>query len=420
MPNVSHLACVSCAAAYAMEADRYVCPACGPERGTLDVVYDDDRVRARLTRETLAESGDFSQWRYWEMLPLSDRGLVPPLRIGWTPLYRGGRLERELGMSDLWLKDDTGNPSGSLKDRASMMAAVRAVELGKTAIAGASTGNAGTSLACACAYLGIDAYVFVPEQIPRAKLAQLLIYAATVIQVDGSYDQCFDLAAAACERWGWYSRNTAVNPVLSEGKKTAALEVCEQLDWQAPDTVFCAVGDGCVFGGLHKGFADAQRFGLIDLMPRLIGVQATGAAPLVAAFENDWPAIRPQGAETVADSIRVGVPRDQIKALRAARETGGGFVAVSDNDILRAQGRLAATTGLFVEPAAAAALAGAVAMRESGGLEEGERTVVLLTGHGLKDIDSAMKGVEASPIRVPPDLDAIAEKLDAARGRKWP
>jgi threonine synthase len=413
MANVSHLACVSCGAAYAMDADRYLCADCGPVQGTLDVVYDDDRVRTRLSRATLAESGDFSQWRYWDMLPLADRALVPPLRIGWTPLYRGGRLGRDLGMEELWLKDDTGNPSGSLKDRASMMAAVRAVELGKTIVAGASTGNAGTSLASACAYLGIDAYVFVPEQIPRAKLAQLLIYGATVIQVDGSYDQCFDLAAAACARWGWYSRNTAVNPVLSEGKKTAAVEVCEQLDWRAPDTVFCAVGDGSVFGGLHKGFADALRFGLIDRMPRLIGVQAAGAAPLVAAFENGLPAIRPQGAETLADSIRVGVPRDQIKALRAARETGGAFVAVSDADILRAQGRLAATTGLFVEPAAAAALAGAIAMKDRGQLETDERAVVILTGHGLKDIDSAMTGVETAPIRVPPDLDAIASELEA-------
>ncbi|MFQ5691594.1 MAG: threonine synthase [Nitrospinota bacterium] len=411
MKKIKHLACVTCGREYDVEEVLYVCPDCGLDRGTLDVVYDYEGIRSRFTKTTLKESREFSQWRYWEILPVSRRDLVPPLRIGWTPLYRADRLQGELGLSRLWLKDDTGNPSASLKDRASVMAAVRARELGKDVVAAASTGNAATSMSCVSAVMGIKPYIFVPERAPRAKVAQLLVYGATVIMVRGSYDQCFGLCWEASERWGWYSRNTAINPFLSEGKKTAALEVCEQLDWEAPDKVFCSVGDGCIFGGLHKGFVDLQRLGFIDRIPQLIGVQAEGAAPLVKAFENGWPEIRPQEADTVADSICVGYPRDQIKALRAARETGGRFLAVSDEEILAAQRRLARATGVFGEPAGVTAVAGVIKMKETGGLDPEERVVALVTGHGLKDIDSAMKAVETSPILVEPDIEDIAAKL---------
>lgn len=408
MKKVEHLTCVSCGRRYDLEE---VCPACGLDKGTLDVVYDCERIRSRLTKESLKENTDFSLWRYWEILPVSKREFMPPLRIGWTPLYRANRLERELGVRHLWLKDDTGNPSASLKDRASVMAAVRARELGYQVMAGASTGNAATSLSCVAAYLGIKPYIFVPERAPRAKVAQLLVYGATVLMVKGGYDQCFGLCWEASKRWGWYSRNTAINPFLSEGKKTAGLEICEQLAWQVPDKVFCAVGDGCIFGGLHKGFSDLHRLGLIDRLPQLIGVQAEGAAPFVKAFERGWPQIEPQEAKTLADSICVGYPRDQIKALRAARQTGGRFIAVSDEEIVAVQRRMARATGVFGEPAGVAALAGLIKMKESGDLDHEEHLVVLVTGHGLKDIDSAMKAVETSPILVEADIEDVAEKL---------
>ncbi|MFQ5914978.1 MAG: threonine synthase [Nitrospinota bacterium] len=411
MKKIDHLCCVTCGSQYDAEEVLYVCPACGLDKGTLDVVYDYAGVGARLTKEVLRSRQEASQWRYWEILPVSRRELVPPLRIGWTPLYRAERLGRELGAPSLWLKDDTGNPSASLKDRASVMAAVRAAELGRDVVTGASTGNAATSLSCVAAYMGLKAYLFVPERAPKAKVAQLLMYGATVLMVEGSYDECFGLCWEAGERWGWYSRNTAVNPYLGEGKKTAALEICEQLDWQAPDKVFCAVGDGCVFGGLHKGFLDFHRLGLIDRVPQLIGVQAEGAAPLVKAFQEGWPEIQPQAAETIADSICVGHPRDQIKALRAARQTGGGLIAVSDEEILAAQRRMARATGVFAEPAGAASLAGVIKMKESGELDSGEVVVSVVTGHGLKDVDSAMAGVGTSVIRVRPDLEDVSAKL---------
>ena len=231
--------------------------------------------------------------------------------------------------------------------------------------------------------------------------------------VRGSYDQCFGLAWEASQRWGWYSRNTAVNPFLGEGKKTAALEICEQLEWEVPDKVFCAVGDGCIFGGLHKGFLDFHRLGLIDRIPQLIGVQAAGAAPLVEAFEKGWPEIKPQEAETLADSICVGYPRDQIKALRAARDTAGGFMAVTDEEILAAQRRVARATGVFGEPAGVTAMAGVIKMKEEGQLDGDERVVALVTGHGLKDIDSALKAAQGAPIMVEPDIEDVAAKLAA-------
>jgi threonine synthase len=411
MKKIAHLSCVTCGKQYDVDEVLYVCPDCGLDHGTLDVIYDYEGISSRLSKEGLKESDEFSQWRYWEILPVTKRDLVPPLRIGWTPLYRADRLERELGLRHFWLKDDTGNPSASLKDRASVMAAVRAAELGKNVVTGASTGNAATSMSCVSAYMGIKAYIFVPERAPKAKVAQLLVYGATVVMVQGSYDQCFGLCWEASQRWGWYSRNTAINPFLSEGKKTAALEICEQLDWQVPDKVFCSVGDGCIFGGLHKGFVDFHRLGFIDRVPQLIGVQAEGAAPLVKAFEEGWPEIKPQEADTVADSICVGYPRDQIKALRAVRETGGRFIAVSDDEIMAAQRRMARATGVFGEPAGVTACAGVIKMKEAGELDPDERIVALVTGHGLKDVESAMKAVETSPIMVEPDIEDIAAKL---------
>ena len=395
-----------------MEEVLYVCPDCGLDKGTLDVVYDYEGIRSRFKKEDLSSSREESQWRYWEILPVSRREFVPSLRIGWTPLYRADRLEKDLGLSNLWLKDDTGNPSASLKDRASVMAAVRAKELGRDVVAGASTGNAATSISCVSAYMGLKPYIFVPARAPKAKVAQLLVYGATVVMVQGSYDQCFGLCWEAGERWGWYSRNTAINPFLSEGKKTAALEICEQLDWKVPNKVFCSVGDGCIFGGLHKGFRDFRELGFIDRIPQLIGVQAEGSAVLHEAFENGWDEIRPREADTIADSICVGHPRDWVKALRAVRETDGRYVAVSDDEILAAQSRMARATGVFGEPAGVTALAGVVKMKEAGELDPDERIVALVTGHGLKDIESAMKGVDASPTMVNPDIEDIATKLE--------
>ncbi len=410
MDHVKGLRCVLCGAEYGVDEVLYVCPKHGDE-GILDVVYDYELIGRRLTKEGLAANRDYSIWRYKPLLPVELEGPVPPLQVGWTPLYRARRLEERLGLKNLWIKDDGREPTASFKDRASAVGVVKAQELGFEIITCASTGNAASSLAGLAASVGLKSIIFVPERAPRAKVAQLLIFGANVIMVEGTYDQAFDLCLEASKEYGWYSRNTAYNPYLSEGKKTAALEICEQLGWEAPDRVFVAVGDGCIIGGLWKGFRDLLALGFIERMPKLVGVQAEGAAPLVRAWREGTEEIEPLVPHTLADSIAVGVPRDRVKALRAVRETGGEFVAVSDEEILEAMRLLARGAAVFAEPAGAAGFAGLAKLVRQGRIDPEERIVVLVTGNGLKDVDSAIKAT-GRPHLIEPTLEALRRLLE--------
>ncbi len=419
--HVVGLKCVLCAAEYPAQAHRYVCDHHG-DRGILDVLYDYDAIRSVFTPETLQRSADASMWRYLPLLPLDPapvgRLRGPALRhplfgVGWTPLYRAQRLAEMLGLEAVHIKDDGRNPSASFKDRASAVGILKALEWqapasGLPVIAAASTGNAASSLATLSASLGIPNIIFVPETAPRAKIAQLLIHGATVLPVQGTYDQAFDLCLEACRAFGWYSRNTGYNPYLSEGKKTAALEICEQLAWQAPDCILVSVGDGCIIGGLGKGLRDLYALGFIDRLPRLIGVQAQGSAALYRAWRTGQ--ILPVTAHTLADSIAVDMPRDGVKALRAVRDTGGAFLTVTDDEILEAMRTLARRAGVFGEPAGAASFAGLLQARREGLVEKKERVVVLVTGSGLKDVNSALKAV-VEPRAIPPSLDAVEKFL---------
>jgi len=256
----------------------------------------------------------------------------------------------------------------------------------------------------------------VPETAPQAKVAQLLIFGATVILVRGTYDQAFDLSLEASRLYGWYSRSTAYNPYLSEGKKTAALEICEQLSWRPPTHIFVGVGDGCIIGGLGKGLRDLLALGLIERAPRLMGVQAEGSRVLYEAWKSGTEEIVPVVPATVADSIAVGVPRDRIKALRAVRDTGGEFLTVTDEQILEAMRTLGRLTGVFAEPAGAAPLAGLLKMLAQGRLTPQDRVVVVVTGNGLKDVASAVKAA-GTPHRIHPDvaeLKQLVERLGLA------
>jgi threonine synthase len=311
--------------------------------------------------------------------------------VGWTPLYRPQRLIRELHMPNLFFKDDSGNVTHSYKDRASSVAIVKALEKGYGGIAAASSGNAAASVSAFAASAGLPCHIFVPKTIPRAKLAQLRAYGAEVILVDGPYDQAFDLCMTEAPKNNWYNRNTAINPYLAEGKKTAALELCEQLNWQPPDVVFVPVGDGCIISGVWKGFKDLYELGFIDALPHLVGVQAKGSAPLVKAFQQGRDEVIPEPVSTIADSISVGFPRDQIKALRAIHQSGGLFISVTDQEIRTALRKLPETSGIFVEPAAAAAFAGLLKLREQNKLADEDRVAVLLTGSGLKDISAFLE-----------------------------
>ncbi len=411
MGGVIELRCVRCGRRYPPDEVAYTCPSCGDE-GTLDVLYDYPALRRELDRERLSRNPERTMWRYAPLLPVQQLRLAAPLTVGWTPLYRVDGLASELGLARLYIKDEGRNPSASLKDRASAVALVRAREASAPVIAAASTGNAASSLACLCAAVGQRCVLLVPETAPPAKVAQLLIFGAEVRLVRGTYDDAFDLCMAACRAYGWYNRNTGVNPYLGEGKKTVALEICEQLEWQAPDLIFVPVGDGCILGGVDKGLRDLLSLGWIERMPRLIGVQAEGSAALANAWRRGSTAVEPVIPQTLADSISVGRPRDALKALRAVRESGGAFVTVSDAEILEAMQLLGRSTGVFAEPAGAAALAGLMCMARRGDLPGDQTAVALITGNGLKDIASALRAVPEPP-RIEPSLEALRQSLAA-------
>jgi threonine synthase len=415
MRHVVGLRCLVCGETYAADEVAYVCPRHGVD-GTLDVLYDYGRIGAAFGREETARSTEAGMWRFRPLLPVEAHSAAPPLLVGDTPLYRVPRLAAALGLGPVWVKDDGRNPTASLKDRASAMAVVKADEGGAGLITTASTGNAAAALAGLCAAAGRPSLIFVPASAPPAKVAQLLAYGATVLAVRGTYDQAVELCLAGAAAHGWYNRTTGFNPHMSEGKKTVAYEVCEQLGWEAPDAVFVSVGDGCIIGGLHKGLRDLLALGWIDRMPRLYGVQAEGSNYLAEAWQNgEDPLTKPPiAAHTVADSISVGLPRDRLKAMAAVRETEGAFLTVSDEEILTAIPVLARGSGVFAEPAGAAAWAGLVVAAGRGLVGPGDRVVVVNTGNGLKDVTSARQAAEqagAAAIEIEADRESLERAL---------
>jgi threonine synthase len=415
MEHVAHLRCLVCHEAYRPDEIDYVCPEHGTE-GIVDVVYDYRRIGAAFTKADLAASPHRGMWRWRPLLPVEADSPAPPLLVGDTPLYSAPRLAAELNLGRVWVKDDGRQPTASLKDRASAMAVVKAAERDAEVITTASTGNAAAALAGQCASVGRRSVIFVPASAPPAKVAQLLAYGATVLAVDGTYDQAFELCLAAERRYGWYNRNTGYNPYMSEGKKTVAFEICEQLHWEAPDVIAVSVGDGCIIGGIHKGLRDLLALGWIDRMPRLIGVQAAGSNYLAEAWERGEDVLTkpPIVADTVADSISAGLPRDRLKAMSAVIATGGAFVTVSDEQILAAIPDLARGSGVFAEPAAAASLAGLRAALGDGLVGPGDRVVVVSTGSGLKDVAAARRAAEEAgshPIEIAADEEAMARAV---------
>lgn len=401
MKNVMHAKCVKCGKIYEAVPDLTNC-ACG---GILDIIYDYDYIKSVLTKEKLAARRENSMWRYRELLPVEDTTPAPPLRVGWSPLYEAKNLAAQLGIKKLYVKDDGLNPTASLKDRASSMAVAKATEAGAKVIACSSTGNAASSLAGNAAAAGIKTYIFVPSRAPKGKVAQLMTFGATVISVQGSYEETFELSKQAIEKWGWYNRNAAINPYLSEGKKTVGLEIMEQLHWEVPDYIAISVGDGCTIAGLWKGLKDLYAIGFIDKLPRLISAQAEGCCPLNRAIETgeDW---RPMEENTLADSIAVGVPRNADKALMAIRESNGIVVNVSDQEIMAAQKLLGRTCGVFGEPAGVTGAAGVKKLCEQGKIPADATVVSVVTGNGLKDVANAIAAC-GEPISIPGDMDLL-------------
>jgi threonine synthase len=407
-----------CNKTFEKENFDYVCPDHGNE-GILDICYDYDCIKNSFTQKDLAACADPTIWRYKPLLPMDSHTATPPLTVGTTPLYSIGSMARDLGIGHFYLKDDSRLPTASFKDRASALAVVKAKEKNASVITTASTGNAAAALSGLCASVGMPNVIFLPATAPQAKIAQLLMFGSQVILVDGTYDDAFELCLQAAAENGWYNRNTGFNPYMSEGKKTCAYEICEQLNWQAPDVIFVSVGDGCIIGGIHKGLKDLMALGWINKMPRLIGIQAENSSYMYEAWKNkeDIVTKAPQRADTIADSISAGLPRDRIKALNAVTQTHGAYATVTDEEILAAIPSLAKKTGVFAEPAGAATWAGVQKAVQNNMLSDNDVVVMINTGSGLKDINSAMKSVELTKLpffRVQPtmeDVNKITEQL---------
>jgi threonine synthase len=414
--------CSLCQIEYAPGEVTYTCPRDG---GNLDVTLDYEAIKNKYQPEDILSRTDPSLWRYRPLLPvtLPDGEATPLHAAGGTPTYRLTALAGPYRLRNVWFKDESRNPTASFKDRASAIVVARAREIKAEVVVTASTGNAGAALAGMSAAVGQKAVIFAPKSAPAAKVAQLLVFGAKVILVDGTYDDAFDLTIRCADEFGWYCRNTGYNPFTAEGKKTAAFEIWEW--WRGahrefhkrigeetdhkPLTVFVPVGDGNIISGIHKGFKDLMQLGWMARMPRIIGVQAEGSAAIANAFHGSTETITPVSASTLADSISVDLPRDGVRAVRAAKETGGTYVTVSDDEILKAIAELG-RFGVFAEPAGAAAYAGLVKGAGLGVVGGEDPILVLNTGSGLKDIRAAMWAVAEAPI-IEPSLEAVKKIL---------
>ena len=404
--------CFACDAEQPVDYAGFDCPSCG---GNLEVTYD----YAAVAEELAGGFGEYTHdmFRYQALLPVERLQSPFPLRIGNTPLYQVGRLGQQVGLTRLYLKDDSHNPSASLKDRASAVTLCRAMDIGTSVVSVASTGNAGSSLACLCAALGMKAVVFVPESAPAAKLTQLLSYGAQVLAVRGSYDDAFDLCLAASKEFGWFNRSNGFNPFTREGKKTCAFEIWEDLGGEVPDRVVVPTGDGNILSGIWKGWQDLKAVGLIDRLPKIDCAQSTSSAAICQTVHRlrknsepvmDWSKVTLDQvqASTIADSISVDPPRDGLAAVQAIIESGGEAVTVPDSQILAALGEMSRFSGVFPEPAAATPWAAVKQMADKELIEPDELVVCLVTGSGLKDAARARQ-VAGEPTIIEPSLDAV-------------
>ena len=408
--------CIACGTSQDADYTGFLCPDCG---GNLDISYDYGAIIDEIERSGIDRAR--SIFTYAAFLPVARPAERFPLRIGRTPLYEAKRLGATIGLRNLYLKDDTSNPSSSSKDRASAIAVRRAIDVGADVISVASTGNAASSLACVAAAVGMPAVVFVPESAPAAKLTQCLSFGATVLAVRGNYDDAFDLCLAASEEFGWFNRSTGYNPFTREGKKVCAYEIWESLDGRAPDRVVVPTGDGNLLSGMWKGWRDLQAVGLIDELPKIDCVQSTSSAAICetasqlhAGDEIDWSAVKLASvhATTVADSIAVDKPRDGLAAVKAIFESGGEAVTVSDDDILAAIPEMSRLAGVFPEPAAAAPWAAVRQMVQERKIESDELVVCLVSGSGLKDTAAALRA-SAEPKTIDASIDAVRDALEA-------
>jgi len=414
--NMNGYQCFACSTPQGPDFEGFLCPVCG---GNLDIRYDYAAAAKEIERGFIKDAPGI--FRFAPLLPLKQPRSAFPLRVGATPLYRVRALDAMDGMTRLFLKDETLNPSASLKDRASAVAIGRALDVGANVVAVASTGNAGSSLACMAAATGLQSVIFVPASAPVAKLTQMLAFGGRVLAVRGNYDDAYDLCLAASSEFGWFNRSTGYNAFTREGKKTCAYEIWQDLGGRVPDRVLVSTGDGNTLSAIWKGWCDLKAVGLIQRLPKIDCVQSEASAAISEtirqvrngnADEPDWSkvVVRQVRATTLADSISVDRPRDGLAAVKAVIESGGEAVTVTDHEILAAIPEMARATGVFAEPAAAAPWAGLKQMMSKKQVERDGLVVCIVSGSGLKDINNTRSSV-GDPLLIEPSLTALRECL---------
>jgi len=406
MKDKFYFQCINCGKTYLPLEAKYLCSECEkdnsinlPPKGVLKTIFNYDNIR-----KSISKPDGYPKLDFFDLLPLFDKSSLTHLRIGQTPLYKTNTLKGERLPFDIFLKDDSQNPTFSFKDRASAIVSAHAKENEINTITTASTGNAGSSIAGICASQKQKAIVFVPASAPRAKLTQIVMYGATIIPVDGTYDDAFDLSIEASKYYGWYNRNTAYNPLTIEGKKTVSFEIALEMNFSLPDRIFVPVGDGVIISGVYKGFEDLLKIGLIDKMPVIVAVQAKGSDNLTRNIFAEEFISKP--SKTIADSIAVDIPRNFYMASDYIKKYKGEFLTVSDNEILDASIILSRESGIFTEPASAAAYAGLLKYIENNKFEDNSKNMVLLTGSGLKDLSSIQTKIEI-PKAIRPCLEDV-------------
>jgi threonine synthase len=407
-PFVESLRCRECGRTYPVEA-LHVCEYCF---GPLEVAYDYEAISASVSRASIA-AGPSTIWRYADLLPARGGGAVD-LGAGMTPLVRADRLAAELGLGELWIKNDTLNPTGSFKDRVVSVALTKARELGFKVAACASTGNLANSVAAHAARAGMRSFVFIPSDLEPAKITASAIYGGTLVAVDGNYDDVNRLCAElASEQPSWAFVNVNIRTYYAEGSKTLAFEVAEQLGWRAPDHVVVPIASGSQLCKIAKGFSELFKVGLLDEQPqvRVSGAQATGCSPVATAFESGADFIRPVKPSTIAKSLAIGNPADGVYALDVVRASGGAIASVSDDEIVTGIRLLASTEGIFAETAGGVTIATLAKLAASGVVRPDERVVAFVTGNGLKTIDAVSPHVGPTAT-IAPNLAAFAAAID--------
>jgi len=402
MAHVEGLRCRECGHVYETAA-IYTCEWCF---GPLEVVYDYDAIRAAISREKIAQ-GPETIWRYSDLLPV-DGDTAVDLGAGYTPLVRADRLAEALGLGEVWIKNDTLNPTNSFKDRVVAVALSKALELGFKTAACASTGNLANSVAAHAARAGLKSYVFVPADLEAGKIVTTSVYGGNVVAVNGNYDDVNRLCAELAGTYPWAFVNVNMRPFYAEGSKTLAFETAEQLGWDTPDHVVVPMASGSLLTKIDKGFSELHKVGLLDEEPqvRVSGAQALGCSPIAKAFLEESDTIKPVKPSTIAKSLAIGNPADGYFALDVVKRSGGGMATVTDDEIVDGIRLLARTEGIFAETAGGVTIATLAKLAREGVVRPDERVVAYITGHGLKTLD-AVVDVVGPTATIAPNLEAF-------------